>query len=1096
MNGSGITPFNSGPLLLRTYQDASPNNTYIVRKYDLPISTNYSLITSTNGQLVPSDSVYVSSMAVSSLTGNDTTISTTFESYRQTTTSIVSTATLNSTTYGGITGSSIYTNNANANAYVNVTNISTTNMIYTNMTGGPGSLVTMDNLVGNFTLTAGTFAATTFGNITFVNMSGVGNEVSNLYSTNYLNTSGVYAGICQNPIMGSVTDNISTLSTTILSTINTIGSTLVDQLLYVSTSYISTINAINANINSLNRPPIICTMNLVNVTGSAPIICSTLTASTVVYSTVTGSTTLADTLYLNTGSFSTLTGSTMIVSSLAASTLFLSSFLGSTMTFSTFTGSTMNASTITVTSLSTNQFTSIVMLNQTLTGGLGVNSTFIASTIEFSTIIGSTMNLSYSFTSTLIASTANGINVTYSTIQGSTITPTLLYFSQPSVGISSLLGSTLTTSTINASTGFYSTMLTSTLTVSTLLASSVIGSTLVGSTANIGTFYGSTVSYTGITVSTMTGSTLLATTLSYQTVTLSSISISSLLTSTVNGMVVSTMYDVTNTAIGCSSLLLTSGTNHTAIGYAALSSITSGNSDTALGYSALSNTTGSCQTAVGAAAGSIANHSGTSGLYIGYKATPSASNEIILGGSNTVGSVNTGTGVSNSMVIGNNAINKTVVYSAVGIGTMTPTTTMDVRGSYQQIGGNQSITNLTASSYVYYFLYNDNANGAGLFLNGGSRSVDGGASAATLRNDNGTLFLQAQNGSPTSGITVLTGGNIGINKAIPTNALDIIGNVNVTSSLQVTNITITGTLQGNSNTVSQTTQWSGTSPIYYTTGNVGIGTKTPGLPLDIYGSAYFTGALSVNTLSASSIRCGAINSRDKTVYVSTLATTGISCSSINAQGGTIICGNLVTSTIGGKTIPTAFPPSGVTFDNNMGIGFGNWFMTGYYTTYDTTANVPAAFSINYGPSGNGVTLSTFSFTWSSHSDRRIKQNIRGLSPVLQRFLQLRPVTYYLKADRTRGRMSGFIAQEVQRLFPLLVNDSTINPDDAFDSNLLGIQYTLFFPYLFKALQEQHAIVMKHREIIEKRKEYNQRWKQRIDEATARLAHYRSRLQAK
>ena len=1091
MNGSGITPFNSGPLLLRTYQDGSSNNTYVVRNYDLPVSTNYPMVTAADGLLTPSDSIYLSSCAVSSLFGNTTTISTTYESYRSTTTSIISTATLNSTTYGGITGSSIYTNRAVAATYTNVPSTSTTNLAYSNMSGGPGSNVNVDNLIGNFTLTAGTFAATTFGNITFVNMSGVGNEVSNVYSTNYLYTNGVYTGVCVNPLIASVVDNLSTLSTTFLSTINTVGSTLIADTIYVSTTFASTIAAVNANINALNRPPILCTMNVVNVTGTS-MICSTLTTSTITYSTLIGSTTLADQLYLTSGTFSTLTGSTMTVSSLAASTMFLSSFLGSTMTFSTFAGSTLLASTLTITGLSTNQFTTDVMKNSALTGGLGLNSTFIGSTIYVSTMLASTMFLSYAGVSTLQASTANVYAMNYSTLQGSTLLATLLYTSQPKSGISTIIGSTVTTSTINASTAFISTSYISTVGVSTLWGSSMVGSTLTVSTANIGTFYGSTVSYSDITVSTINGSSLNATTLTYKTVTISSMILSSLLTSTFNAMNVSTMYNINNTALGCSSLLQTTGINHTALGYAALSSVTTGSSDTAMGYAALAyTTTGSGQTAIGAGAGSIAGHTGSFGTYVGYKAIPSqsgVSNEIILGGTNSVSLANTGSGLSNTMVIGNSLVNKTVLYSAVGIGTLTPITTLDVRGSYQQLGGNQSIQGGTASSYVYYFLYNDNANGAGLFLNGNSRAVDGGPSFAGLRNDNGSLFLQAQSGNPATGITVLTGGNVGINSASPANSLDINGGLTVTSTLQVGTIVINGTLQGNGNTVSQTTQWGGTSPIYYTAGNVGIGTKAPTQTLDIYGSSYHTGAMYATTVLASSIKCGVFDTQSNTVYMSSMTTGAISCSTINAQGGLITCNNLITSTIGGKVIPTAFPPSGMTFNNNMGIGFGNWLMSGTYTTYDETANVPAAFSINYTPSGNGVTLSTFSFTWTSHSDRRIKQGIRGIGAVLKRFLQLRPVNYYLKADRARGRMSGFIAQEVQRLFPLLVNDSTINPDDAFETNLMGIQYTLFFPYLFKALQEQYAVVKTHATQIAE-------WRAHIDQTKKRLQHARDRLTA-
>jgi hypothetical protein len=64
MSSSGITALNSGPLIIRTYNNiSSSNNTYILKDYDYPVSSNYILITSTNGILSPSNNIYVSSIS-------------------------------------------------------------------------------------------------------------------------------------------------------------------------------------------------------------------------------------------------------------------------------------------------------------------------------------------------------------------------------------------------------------------------------------------------------------------------------------------------------------------------------------------------------------------------------------------------------------------------------------------------------------------------------------------------------------------------------------------------------------------------------------------------------------------------------------------------------------------------------------------------------------------------------------------------------------------------------------------------------------------------------------------------------------------------
>ena len=67
MSSAGIDSINSGPLILRTYDSTSPNKSIVLRNYDNPVSSNFVLITSSNGLLAPSDNIYVSSITVSSL---------------------------------------------------------------------------------------------------------------------------------------------------------------------------------------------------------------------------------------------------------------------------------------------------------------------------------------------------------------------------------------------------------------------------------------------------------------------------------------------------------------------------------------------------------------------------------------------------------------------------------------------------------------------------------------------------------------------------------------------------------------------------------------------------------------------------------------------------------------------------------------------------------------------------------------------------------------------------------------------------------------------------------------------------------------------
>ena len=70
MNTSGTTSVNSGPLIIRTYNDLTANNTFLLGQNDYPISSNRVLITSTNGILTPSDAISISTINGSTITTN------------------------------------------------------------------------------------------------------------------------------------------------------------------------------------------------------------------------------------------------------------------------------------------------------------------------------------------------------------------------------------------------------------------------------------------------------------------------------------------------------------------------------------------------------------------------------------------------------------------------------------------------------------------------------------------------------------------------------------------------------------------------------------------------------------------------------------------------------------------------------------------------------------------------------------------------------------------------------------------------------------------------------------------------------------------
>ena len=81
------------------------------------------------------------------------------------------------------------------------------------------------------------------------------------------------------------------------------------------------------------------------------------------------------------------------------------------------------------------------------------------------------------------------------------------------------------------------------------------------------------------------------------------------------------------------------------------------------------------------------------------------------------------------------------------------------------------------------------------------------------------------------------------------------------------------------------------------------------------------------------------------------------------------------------------------------------------------------------------------------SDERLKSNITDLNYGLSDLLKLRPVSFTWTAQPQQGTQLGFIAQEVQPIFPETVNVG----DDS--KHTLGLTYTEFIPVVVKSIQQ-------------------------------------------
>ena len=106
------------------------------------------------------------------------------------------------------------------------------------------------------------------------------------------------------------------------------------------------------------------------------------------------------------------------------------------------------------------------------------------------------------------------------------------------------------------------------------------------------------------------------------------------------------------------------------------------------------------------------------------------------------------------------------------------------------------------------------------------------------------------------------------------------------------------------------------------------------------------------------------------------------------------------------------------------------------------------------------------------SDRKLKEDIAELGPVTERLLQLRPTTYKYRGAKNATTTIGFVAQEVEPVFPELVHYMDAD-------NTYGLNYAGFGVIAVKAIQEQQAVIESQRE--------------RITDLEARLTRLEARL---
>ena len=242
-------------------------------------------------------------------------------------------------------------------------------------------------------------------------------------------------------------------------------------------------------------------------------------------------------------------------------------------------------------------------------------------------------------------------------------------------------------------------------------------------------------------------------------------------------------------------------------------------------------------------------------------------------------------------------------------------------------------------------------------------------------------------------------------------------------------------------------------------GFVGIGTTTPTRALHVVGTWTNTGDYLMDSGSPQF----AWSSGDLRFKYGGLA--GTEAARIDARGRLLV--NTTSAgygSIGSNTLTVVSGSSSgaaLFYTNYAGDAGTAALKVGKYDSSSATSQIFIQFARNNSTNGcgqiNGDGAGGAAF--GSFSDRRLKENIESLPPQLDNILALRPVEFDFVESEGAGHQIGFIAQEIQAIYPDVVG--VREPDGM----LTVTGWSKTDARLVKAIQEQQALIVSLQDTI-------------------------------
>jgi hypothetical protein len=104
----------------------------------------------------------------------------------------------------------------------------------------------------------------------------------------------------------------------------------------------------------------------------------------------------------------------------------------------------------------------------------------------------------------------------------------------------------------------------------------------------------------------------------------------------------------------------------------------------------------------------------------------------------------------------------------------------------------------------------------------------------------------------------------------------------------------------------------------------------------------------------------------------------------------------------------------------------------------------------YNENNIGAYIGYSATSWTGNSDIRLKNIINPITDAVSKLSTLNPIVFSWKADETNKENLGLIAQDVEKVFPQIIDTNS--------EGMLGVRYTELIPVLVKAIQELSAKV--------------------------------------